>query len=213
MKVKLLNIHQLSSKLIIVKALHEIEKMGLKEAKDYTNDLFARGEKEVTIDVKTTKLFAENLLDELGINYVFVDDDKCPTHDQGAAPQLQEERKLQEVTNDELGVSIYSVDEMSIAWQRKMLFTREQATRVIAGLLDARINVTETHVVHEDNKVTMLTIVKNFPSGTRKKDLERFEHLTSDFVQAVCATMSLEDMLERVKEDAIKAFNELRDYE
>ena len=74
MKVKLLNI-QLGSKLIILKALHEIGKMSLKEAKDCIDDLFARGEKEVTIDVKTTKSATKKLLDGFGINYVFVDDD------------------------------------------------------------------------------------------------------------------------------------------
>lgn len=207
MKVKLLNIHQLGSKLIIVKALHEIGKMGLKEAKDCIDDLFARGEKEVTIDVKTTRSATKKLLDELGINYVFVDDNKCPTHDQEATP------KLQEVTDDDLGISIHSVDEMSIAWRRKMLFTHEQATRVIAGLHDAKLNVTEKLVMHEGNKVTMLVVSKTFPSGIKKKDLGEFENLFHIFVSLVCEMVNTERILEDAKESAIEAFNALRNYE
>lgn len=209
MKVKLLNIHQLGSKLIIVKALHEIGKMGLKEAKDCIDDLFARGEKEVTIDVKITRSATKKLLDELGINYVFVDDDKCPTQDQEAAP----EPKLQEITNDNLGVSIHSVDEMSIAWQCKMLFTNEQARRVLNGLLDAKLNVTETHVVHEGNKVTMLTVVKTFPSGTKDANIKKFDLQLHRFVYYVCEAINAEEKLEAEKERAIEAFNKLQEYE
>ena len=214
MKVKLLNIHQLGSKLIIVKALHEIGKIGLKEAKDCIDDLFARGEKEVTIDVKTTRSATKKLLDELGINYVFVDDDKCPTHDQDTIDMLkQKELKLQEVTDDDLGISIHSVDEMSIAWRRKMLFTHEQATRIIAGLHDAKLNVTEKLVMHKGNKVTMLVVSKTFPSGTKKKDLGEFENLFHIFVSLVCEMVNTERILEDAKESAIEAFNALRNYE
>lgn len=207
MKVKL----QSSSKLRLVKAVKDILDIDLKEAYDLVteqNPPKENGELYVKyfmiIDSEKTEEEIKVITNGCEVNYTFVVD---------CEPKVQPEQKLQEVTDDDLGVSIHSIDEMSIGWQRKMLFTREQAARVIAGLLDARINVTETHVMHEGNKVTMLTIVKTFSSGTRKKDLERFEHLTSDFVQAVCATISLEDMLERLKEDAIKAFNELRDYE
>lgn len=207
MKVKLLNIHQLGSKLIVVKALHEIGKMGLKEAKDCIDDLFARGETELTIDVQTTKFFAEKVLDELGINYVFVDDDKCPTHDQEA------ELKLQEVTTEDLGVSICSIDEMSIGWQCRMLFTNEQARRVLNGLLDAKLNVTEAHVMHEGNKVTMLTVVKTFPSGTKDAEIKKFDRLLHRFAYYVCEVVNAEARLEAAKETAIEVFNELRDYE
>lgn len=207
MKVKLLNIHQLGSKLIIVKALHEIGKISLKEAKDCMDDLFARGEKEVTIDVKITKSATKKLLDELGINYVFVNDDKCPTHDQEAEP------KLQEVTTEDLGASIHSIDEMSIAWQCRMLFTNEQARRVLNGLLDAKLNVTEAHVVHEGNKVTMLTVTKTFPSGTKDTDIKKFDRLLHRFAYYVCEVVNAEAGLEAAKEMAIEAFNELQDYE
>lgn len=212
MKVKLLNIHQLGGKLIIVKALHEIGKMGLKEAKDCVDGLFARGETELTIDVQTTKFFAEKVLDGLGINYVFVNDDKCPTHDQEADDQ-EAERKLQEITDDDLGVSIHSVDEMSIAWRCKTLFTHEQATRVIAGLHDAKLNVTEKLVMHKGNKVTMLTVSKTFPSGTRDADIKKFDSQLHKFAYYVCEVVNAEKRLEAAKERAIEAFNELRDYE
>ncbi len=127
--------------------------------------------------------------------------------------QNKVEKQLQEVTDEDLGVSIYSVDEMSIGWQCKMLFTHEQATKVLAGLNDANCNTTETLVMHEGNKVTMLTINKLFPSGTRKKDLKKFEHLIHAFIQALCTTVSLEDMLEEVKQSAIEALDELQNYE
>lgn len=119
----------------------------------------------------------------------------------------------QEVTDDDLGVSIHSIDETSIGWQCKMLFTHEQAARVMAGLHDATFNVTETLVTHDGDKATMLVITKTFPTGTRKKDLEKFEKLIHIFIQTVCAVVSLEDALEGAKERAIEAFNELRDYE
>lgn len=119
----------------------------------------------------------------------------------------------QEVTDDDLGVSIHSIDETSIGWQCKMLFTHEQAARVMAGLHDATFNVTETLVTHDGDKATMLVITKTFPTGTRKKDLEKFEKLIRIFIQTVCAVVSLEDALEGAKERAIEAFNELRDYE
>lgn len=119
----------------------------------------------------------------------------------------------QEVTDDDLGVSIHSIDETSIGWQCKMLFTHEQAARVMAGLHDATFNVTETLVTHDGDKATMLVITKTFLTGTRKKDLEKFEKLIRIFIQTVCAVVSLEDALEGAKERAIEAFNELRDYE
>lgn len=118
-----------------------------------------------------------------------------------------------EITDEDLGVSIHSIDEESIGWQCKMLFTHEQAARVMAGLHDAKFNVTETHVMHDGDKATMLVITKTFPTGTRKKDLEKFEKLIRIFIQTVCAVVSLEDALEGAKERAIEAFNELRDYE
>lgn len=118
-----------------------------------------------------------------------------------------------EITDDDLGVSIHSIDEMSIGWQCKMLFTHEQAARVMAGLHDAKFNVTETLVMHDGDKATMLVITKSFPTGTRKEDLEKFEKLIHIFIQTVCAVVSLEDALEGAKERAIEAFNELQDYE
>lgn len=118
-----------------------------------------------------------------------------------------------EITDNDLGVSIHSIDETSIGWQCKMLFTHEQAARVMAGLHDAKFNVTETLVMHDDDKATMLVITKTFPTGTMKKDLEKFEKLIHIFVQTVCAVVSLEDALEGAKERAIEAFNELQNYE
>lgn len=131
----------------------------------------------------------------------------------GEAEQKLQKTKPQEVTDEDLGVSIHSIDEMSIGWQCKMLFSHEQATRVLAGLHDAKFNVTETHVTYKGDKATMLVITKTFPNGTRKKDLEKFEEPIRNFIHAVCTTVSLEDALEDAKEAAIKAFEDIRNYE
>ena len=125
----------------------------------------------------------------------------------------QASQKSVEITDDDLGISIHSIDEESIGWQCKMLFTHEQAARVMAGLHDAKFNVTETLVMHDGDKATMLVITKTFPTGTKKKDLEKFEKLIHIFIQTVCAVVSLEDALEGAKERAIEAFDELQDYE
>lgn len=127
--------------------------------------------------------------------------------------QTQPEKGLQEVTDDDLGVSIHSIDEMSIGWQRKALFSYKQAARVMAGLRDAKFNVTEANVMYEGQKTTMLVVTKIFPTGTRKKDLEKFEKLLHTFMLAICEVVSLEERIESAKELAIEAFDNLQDYE
>lgn len=129
------------------------------------------------------------------------------------AEQKLQKAKLQEVTDEDIGVSIHSIDEESIGWQCKILFNHGQATRVLAGLHDAKLNVTEALVMHEGNKVTMLVITKTFPTGTRKENLDKFEKLLRTFIYTVCKVVSLEDELEIAKERAIEAFNELQNYE
>ena len=202
MKIKV----QSSSKIRLVKAVMKMLGITLKEAKDLVD-------KQVTtiapVGVGLTEFFViinsakteeqiKAIAEECGINYTPLD--VC-------------EQKLQEVTDDDLGVSIHSIDEMSIGWQRKALFSYKQAARVMAGLRDAKFNVTEANVMHDGNKVTMLVVTKTFPTGTRKKDLEKFEKLLHTFMLAVCSVVDLEEKLESVKERAIEAFDELQDYE
>ena len=203
MKVKL----QSSDKLRLVKAVKDMLGLSLKETADLVNEQNPPKEnngshvkRSVIIDPEMTKEQIEAIANACEVTYAFVD-------------TCEAERKLQEVTVDDLGVSIHSIDEMSIGWQRKMLFTHEQATRVIASLLDAKINVTETHVMYEGHKTTMLVATKTFPSGAGKEDLEKFEDLIHAFICTVCEIIDLEERLESAKENAIKAFNELRDYE
>lgn len=129
------------------------------------------------------------------------------------AEQKLQKAKLQEVTYEDLGVSIHSIDEMSIGWQRKALFSYKQAARVMAGLRDAKFNVTEANVMYEGQKTTMLVVTKTFPTGTRKKDLEKFENLLHAFMYATCKVVDLEERIEGAKEFAIEAFNNLQDYE
>lgn len=156
MKVKLLNIHQLGSKLIIVKALHEIGKMTLKEAKDCIDDLFARGEKEVTIDVKTTKSDTEKLLDELGINYVFVDN--------GLEDIIDVAKKIENagvyLIPTEMGIQIVIVvhipNEQLLISQLKGIFK------------DAHFDVGTKEI--EDGKGMRLLFSKMFPNGAVSLD-------------------------------------------
>lgn len=127
--------------------------------------------------------------------------------------QKLQKTKSQEVTNDDLGVSIHSIDETSIGWQLKALFSYKQAARVMAGLHDAKFNVTETLVTYDGDKATMLVITKTFPTGTKYKDLKKFEKLLHTFMCAVCEMVDLEEKIESAKELAIDTFNELQDYE
>lgn len=156
MKVKLLNIHQLGSKLIIVKALHEIGKITLKEAKDCIDDLFARGEKEVTIDVKITRSATKKLLDELGINYVFVDD--------GLEDIIDVAKKIENagvyLIPTEMGIQIVIVvhipNEQLLVSQLKGIFK------------DAHFDVGQKEI--EDGKGMRLLFSKMFPNGAVSLD-------------------------------------------
>ena len=207
MKVKL----QSNSKLQLVKAVTDILDIDLKKAKDLVDEqeLRVNNEVYVTIDSEKTEEQIKAITEGCGVTYIPLSDtDFC---EQKGSPTVQ--KTPTEVTDDDLGVSIYSIDEMSIGWQCKILFNHEQATRVLAGLHDAKFNVTEALVMHEGNKVTMLVITKTFPTGTRKKDLEKFEKLLRTFIYTVCKVVSLENNLEDAKESAIEAFNKLQDYE
>lgn len=178
----------------------------------------------ICVDVDMPRKRIETIISYIpGIEVQFIDKEQVDDNDADtAAPESANEQvveqklqktKSQEVTDDDLGVSIHSIDETSIGWQCKMLFTHEQAARVMAGLHDAKFNVTETLVTHDGDKATMLVITKTFPTGTRKKDLDKFEKLIRIFIQTVCEVVSLEDTLEGAKERAIEAFDELRSYE
>lgn len=211
MKIKL----QSNSKLQVVKAVMHMLDIGLKEAKDLVDEREVKKNNEVyvIIDSEKTEEQIKEIAKECEVTYIPLSDaDFCDQNCNQVEQKLQK-AKPQEVTEDDLGVSIHSIDEISIGWQCKMLFTHEHAARVMAGLHDATFNVTETLVTHDGDKATMLVITKTFPTGTRKKDLEKFEKLIRIFIQTVCAVVSLEDALEGAKERAIEAFNELRDYE
>lgn len=212
MKVKL----QSKSKLQLLKAVREVLDLDLKEAKDLVDEQEVKEDMglHVIVDSEKTEEQIKTLIKQFDVTCTPLSDtDFCTPTILESTNSQKVEKKLQEVTNDDLGVSIHSIDEESIGWQCKMLFTHEQATRVLAGLHDAKFNVTEVLVMHEGNKVTMLVITKTFPTGTRKKDLEKFEKLIRSFIHAMCAIVSLEDTLEEAKERAIKAFDELQDYE
>lgn len=178
----------------------------------------------ICVDVDMSREKIETIISYIpDIEVQFIDKEQVDDNDADtAAPESANEQvveqklqktKSQEVTNDDLGVSIHSIDETSIGWQLKALFSYKQATRVMAGLHDATFNVTETNVVYEDMKAKMLVVTKTFPTGTRKKDLENFEKLLHAFMCSVCEMVDLEERIENVKELAIKTFDELQNYE
>lgn len=232
MKVKL----QSEGKLQLVKAVHDMLDLSLKEAKDLIDEQVVKESNGfyVIIDSEKTEEQIKAMIRGCGVTYIplsdadfctpildhvdviqhFDDDTAAPksTNYHGAEQKLQK-AKLQEVTDEDLGVSIHSIDEISIGWQCKMLFAHEQATRVLAGLHDAKFNVTEALVMYEGNKATMLAITKAFPTGTRKKDLEKFEKLIHKFVRNTCEIVNLEERIESAKEAAIAAFEDIRNYE
>lgn len=125
----------------------------------------------------------------------------------------KEENKLQEVTNDDLGVSIHSVDIMSIDWQCKMLFTHEQAVRILSALRDAKLNVTEALVMYNGNKTTMLVVAKNFPNGVKKDYLEAFERQMHRLIENICRVIEIDHMLKDLQENVAETFEELDEYE
>lgn len=201
MKIKLRS----NSKLQLVKAVKDVLDLSLKEAKDLVDEQEAKEDMgiHVIVDSEKTEEQIKTLIRQFDVTCTPLSN----------AEQKLQKVKLQEVTDEDLGVSIHSIDEESIGWQCKVLFNHKQATRVLAGLHDAKFNVTEALVMYEGNKATMLVITKTFQTGTRKKDLEKFEKLLRTFIYTVCKVVSLEDELEVTKECAIKAFDELRDYE
>ena len=179
---------------------------------------------QIWVDVDMPRERIETIISYIpDIEVQFLDKEQINDNDTDtAAPESANEQvveqklqktKSQEVTDDDLGVSIYSIDETSIGWQFKALFSYKQAIRVMAGLHDAKFNVTETNVVYEDMKAKMLIVTKTFPTGTRKKDLENFEKLLHAFICSVCEMVNLEEKRESAKELAIKSFNNLQDYE
>lgn len=178
----------------------------------------------ICVDVDMPRERIETIISYIpGIEVQFIDEGQVDDNDADtAAPESVNEQvveqklqktKSQEVTNDDLGVSIHSIDETSIGWQLKALFSYKQAARVMAGLHDAKFNVTETLVTYHGDKATMLVITKTFPTGTRYKDLKKFEKLLHTFMCAVCEMVDLEEKIESAKELAIETFNELQDYE
>ena len=222
MKVKL----QSSETGSLLDAVMKLCQLPPKEASNFIREHAVRKSTctQIWVDVDMPRERIETIISYIpGIEVQFLDEEQVNDNDADtAAPESANERvveqklqktKSQEVTDDDLGVSIHSIDETSIGWQLKALFSYKQATRVMAGLHDAKFNVTETNVVYENMKAKMLVVTKTFPTGTRKKDLENFEKLLHAFICSVCEMVDLEEKRESAKELAIEAFKELQDYE
>ena len=209
MKVKL----QSNSSLQLIKIVKEVLDLCLREAKDLVDERVVKKNNEVyvTIDSEKTEEQIKAITEGSGVDYIPLSDtDFCESNE--SEHKLQK-AKLQEVTDEDLGFSIHSIDETSIGLQLKALFSHKQAARVMSGLHDAKFNVTEASVMHEGQKATMLVVTKTFPTGTRKKDLEKFENTINTFMFAVCEVIFLEEKIEDAKERAIKTFDELQNYE
>ena len=222
MKVKL----QSSETGSLLDAVMKLCQLPPKEASNFIREHAVRKSTctQIWVDVDMQRERIETIISYIpGIEVQFLDEEQVNGNDADtAAPESANEQvveqklqktKSQEVTDDDLGVSIHSIDETSIGWQLKALFSYKQATRVMAGLHDAKFNVTETNVVYKDMKAKMLIVTKTFPTGTRKKDLENFEKLLHAFIYSVCEMVDLEEKRESAKELAIKSFNSLQDYE
>ena len=210
----------------LLDAVMKLCKVSPKEASEFIreNVVSDQTHKYVYIDVDMPRERIEVIASNIpNIEVQFLDEEQVNDNDADtAAPESANEKvveqklqktKSQEVTDDDLGVSIHSIDETSIGWQLKALFSYKQATRVMAGLHDAKFNVTETNVVYKDMKAKMLVVTKTFPTGTRKKDLKNFEKLLHTFMCSVCEMVDLEERIENVKKFAIEAFDELQNYE
>ena len=222
MKVKL----QSSETGPLLDAVMKLCQLPPKEASNFIREHAVRKSTctQIWVDVDMPRERIETIISYIpDIEVQFLDEGQVDDNDvdtvapESANEQVVEQKlqkiKSQEVTDDDLGVSIHSIDETSIGWQLKALFSYKQATRVMAGLHDAKFNVTETNVVYEDMKAKMLVVTKTFPTGTRKKDLENFEKLLHAFICSVCEMVDLEEKRESAKELAIKSFNNLQDYE
>lgn len=212
-------------KIPIVKAVKEGTSYNLRGAKEYVDknlqiikDPFVGATLGGILDLKFEDAENNKIIDLLKETYSVT-----PLSDEDfiAAQKIRKMLKRHSVTmsckeiEGELGVRIFSCDEMEIMWQNKSLFNKKQAERVIAGLKDADLQVIETPVVcpDEDEDSVMLTIEKRFPSGTDLTKLRDFSLHVHIFISVVCEIVNLEERLENAKENSIDAFNELRDYE
>lgn len=212
------------SNLQVVKAVLEGTSYNLKGAKEYVDENLQIIKDQIhgntlggILDLKFEDAENNKVIDLLKETYSVT-----PLSDKEAmaAQKIRKMPKRHYVTKpckgieEELGIRIFSCDEM-VMWQNKSLFNKKQAERVIAGLKDADLQVTETPVVcpDEEEDSVMLTIEKHFPSGTDLTKLRNFSLHIHIFISAVCEIVNLEERLENAKVNAIDAFDELRDYE
>lgn len=190
--------------------------------KDLTNGATLGGILDLKFeDVENNKII--ELLKETYSVTPLSDKDFTQEEDSTAAKKLRKMLKWQsnvaptkpyEVTERELGVTIHSFDETTITWQNKSLLNKKQAERVISGLRDAHLDVTETPAIYKgDEDSVLLTIKKHFPSGTDIRKLKDLSLCVHKFILGVCRMIVLEEELEDAKENSIDAFNTLRDYE
>lgn len=213
------------SKLQVVKAVLEGTSYNLKGAKKYVDENLQIIKDQIhgttlggILDLKFEDVENNKVIDLLKETYSVT-----PLSDEeaAAAQKIRKMLKRHSATKpckgveEELGIRIFSHDEMAIIWQNKSLFNKKQAERVIAGLKDADLQVAEMPIVcpDEEEDSVMLTIEKRFPSGTDLTKLRNFSLHVHIFISVVCEIVNLEERLENAKENAIDAFDELRDYE
>lgn len=213
------------SKIQIVKAVFEGTSYNLKGAKEYVDENLQIIKDSINgatlggiLDLKFEDVENNKIIDLLKETYSVT-----PLSDEeaAAAQKIRKMLKRHSVTKpykgveEELGIRIFSHDEMAIIWQNKSLFNKKQAERVIAGLKDADLQVAEMPIVcpDEEEDSVMLTIEKRFPSGTDLTKLRNFSLHVHVFISVVCEIVNLEERLENARVNSIDAFEELRDYE
>lgn len=174
---------------------------------------------DVDIPRERIETIASNIPD---IEVQFLDKEQIDNNDADTIPQESANEQggstIQEapieITDDDLGISIHSIDEQTIEWHNNSLFAEEQSSLVIAGLKSAGFsNVKGDKVLHNEEKAIMVTFSRNFSSGTTMKKLEDFSEKIHKFLMALCMTINLEEKLRYAKETVTTTLDDIYEYE
>lgn len=177
----------------------------------------------ILVDVDMPRERIETIISYIpGIEVQFLDEEQIDDNDIDTTAQESANEQggstVQEapieITDDDLGISIRSVDEQTIEWHNNSLFAEEQPPIVIAGLKSAGFsNVKGDKVLHNGEKAIMVTFSRNFSSGTTMKKLEDFSEKIHKFLMALCMTVNLEEELRCAKETVTTTLDDIYEYE
>ena len=172
MKVKLLNLPSVP-KLRLVKAIKELTSKTLVDSTKFADSVRAIQSDFVILDTQSSKDEAITLLENLGINYVFMDE-KCPTHDQDAINLLKQDNGLKDIIDvakkiENAGVYLIPT-EMGIQVVIVVHIPNEELlVSQLKGIFkDAHFDVGQKEI--EDGKGMRLLFSKMFPNGAVSLD-------------------------------------------